>query len=92
MAESEDDELRQKIEEIVRNPTAEGIEELARMRDTASPSVAVAAAKALLDLAFGPPGPESNEEFAVRLESEGIDPDEVFRKAAETLAKLRSQH
>jgi hypothetical protein len=89
MPESEEDELR-RIEEIVRNPTEEGIEELARLAESTSASLAVAAAKAILDIGFGPPGPESNEEFAVWAESEGVDLDELFRKSSEVLAKIRS--
>jgi hypothetical protein len=88
---SESDDLR-RIEEILRDPSEDGIEELVSMMRTKATSVQIAAAKAVLHHGFGPPSRRANEELAVWLESAGVDVDEIVREMAERIGKLRSKN
>jgi HEAT repeat protein len=83
-----------RIREIISNPTEDGLAELKRLlRDKTTPGlVQVEAANAILQIGFGPPSPEANEELAVWAEAAGIDMEKLSKEAADVLAKLRSKH
>ena len=83
----------QKIGEFVAKPTEEGLEQLLHlMESSASGAVKVEAASAILEIGFGPPSKEANEELAVWAEADGLDIDGLFRKAKEILAELKSRN
>jgi hypothetical protein len=62
------------------------------METSAFNMVKVEAASAILEIGFGPPSKEANEELAVWAEADGVDIDGLFRKAQEILAELKSRN
>jgi hypothetical protein len=62
------------------------------MEASAFAKVRVEAASAILEIGFGPPSKEANEELAVWAEADGVDIDGLFRKAQEILAELKSRN
>jgi hypothetical protein len=62
------------------------------MEATAFDGVKVEAASAILEIGFGRPSKEANEELAVWAEAAGLDIDGLFRKAKEILAELKSRN
>jgi hypothetical protein len=54
--------------------------------------VALKAIAAVLEIGFGPPSKEANEELAVWGEAAGIDMDELAKKAAKALSDLKSRY
>jgi hypothetical protein len=83
----------QKIKAVVAKPTEEGMEQLLHLMEaSAFDGVKVEAASAILEIGFGPPSKEANEELAVWAESAGLDIDGLFRKAKEILAELKSRN
>ena len=83
----------QKIKAVVAKPTEEGVEQLLHlMKTSAFNMVKVEAASAILEIGFGPPSKEANDELAVWAEADGVDIDGLFRKAQEILAELKSRN
>jgi hypothetical protein len=83
----------QKIKAVVAKPTEEGMEQLLHLMETSAFNmVKVEAASAILEIGFGPPSKEANEELAVWAEADGVDIDGLFRKAQEILAELKSRN
>jgi putative heme iron utilization protein len=83
----------QKIKAVVAKPTEEGMEQLLHLIDrSAFDSVKLEAASAILEIGFGRPSKEANEELAVWAEAAGLDIDGLFRKAKEKLTELKSKN
>jgi hypothetical protein len=69
------------------------VEQLLHLMETSAFNmVKVEAASAILEIGFGPPSKEANEELAVWAEADGVDIDGLFRKAQEILAELKSRN
>ena len=86
-------EERQKIKAVIAKPTEEGLEQLLHLaRASTSDRVKLEAASAILEMGFGPPGKEANEELAVWAEAAGLDIDEVSREAKEILTELKAKN
>jgi hypothetical protein len=89
---TENEEL-QMIAEVVASPTLEGLERLIEIRDYSKSQMAqVEAINAILEIGFGPPSREANEELAVYLEAAGIDLNEECKKAEKILSEIKSKH
>ena len=83
----------QKINAVIAKPTEEGVAQLLHLMEaSAFDRVKVEAAGAILEIGFGPPSKEANEELAVWAEADGLDIDGLFRKAKEILAELKSRN
>jgi hypothetical protein len=83
----------QKIKAFVAEPTEEGLEQLLHLMDTSAFNrVKLEAASAILEIGFGPPSKERNEELAIWAEAAGVDIDELGRKAKEVLTELKSKN
>jgi putative heme iron utilization protein len=83
----------QKIKAVVAKPTEEGAEQLVHLMETSAfNSVKLEAVSAILEIGFGPPSKEANEELAVWVEAPGLDIDELVKKAEEILAELKSRN
>jgi hypothetical protein len=54
--------------------------------------VKLEAASAILEIGFGPPSKERNEELAGWAEAGGVDIDKLCRKAKEILTELKSKN
>jgi hypothetical protein len=74
----------QKIKAIVAKPTEEGVEQVLHLMETSAfDRVKAEAASAILEIGFGPPSKEANEEFAVWAEAAGVNIDGLFKEAKE---------
>jgi hypothetical protein len=62
------------------------------METSASDRVKLEAASAILEIGFGPPSKEANEEVAVWAETAGLDVNELFEEARKILTKLKSKN
>lgn len=83
----------QKIKAVVAKPTEKGMEQLLHLMEaSAFDGVKVEATSAILEIGFGPPSKEANEELAVWAEADGLDIDGLFKKAREILAELKSRN
>jgi hypothetical protein len=83
----------QKIKAVVAEPTEEGAEQLVHLMDSSAfNTVKLEAARAILELGFGPPSKEANEELAVWAEAAGLDMDGLATKAKEILAEFKSRN
>jgi hypothetical protein len=83
----------QKIKAVIAKPTEEGVEQVLLLMETSAfDRVKAEAASAILEIGYGPPSKEANEELAVRAEAAGLDIDGLFKKAKEILAELKSRN
>jgi hypothetical protein len=83
----------QKIKAVIAKPTEEGVAQLLHLMEaSAFDRVKVEAAGAILEIGFGPPSKEANEELAVWAEADGLDIYGLFKKAREKLAELKSRN
>jgi hypothetical protein len=89
---TEVEELK-RIKAVVAKPTEEGAEQLLDLMETSAfYMVKAEAANAILEMRFGPPSKEANEELAVWLEAAGVDMDGLATKAKEIMAEFKSRN